>query len=217
MIPINIVWATEYVDGLSAIYLPCSKEQKDEFVKIFREETLKTVQKVIDECGGCYEVENDVDFIKNEKKIDDVYMIRFSVFSLYYPEGETLAPYSINDSLNETLKIFKELYPNIEPYGCIAYPWSDVHCGEVVQYVIGEEKDFYPHIGEAIAEALEENEDYFFDVFVDFFDDLLEEEETPSIDFIDKYKSYIKEDYYEQFVALYGVTDIVNSFIEENS
>ena len=169
-IPDCLVWAIGY-DGCTAVKVYCEEELREAIVARFKEvfngEYEKLLDLVEEEEGACYEKEEELNPFKGAQVTDYGVFLPFDALSLYCDiYGDHLSWHNAGEALEEALKIIKREHPSISYEGYVAYCWSDVHSGEVVQYEISSEKKkkkdkgdvIYDFVGEALGETLEDEE-----------------------------------------------------------
>ena len=102
------------------------------------------------------------------------------------------------DALEEAIQVLKEHYPNAEFRGCIQYPWSDAHGGDVIKFDVSSKQTDEPYafVGDVLKEAVEDEEEYFWDHIEDS-DDLDEIEED-----FEHYRDWVGEEAIEKLNEL---------------
>ena len=169
-IPDCLVWAMGD-DGCTAVKVYCEEELREgiaaRFTEVFNREYEKLMDLVEEEEGACYEKEEELNPFNGAQVTDYGVFLPFDALSLYCDEyGDHLSWHNAGEALEEALKIIKREHPSISYEGYVAYCWSDVHSGEVVQYEISSEKKkkkdkseiIYDFVGVALGEALEDEE-----------------------------------------------------------
>ena len=169
-IPDCLMWAMG-ADGCTAVKVYCEeglrKEIAARFTEVFNEEYEKLMDLIEEEEGACYEKEEEMNPFNGARLTDYGILLPFDALSMYCDEyGDHLSWHNAGEAMEEALKTIKREYPSISYEGYVAYCWSDVHSGEVVQYEISSEKKkkkdkrdvIYDFVGEALGEALEDEE-----------------------------------------------------------
>lgn len=169
-IPECLMWAMGD-DGCTAVKVYCEEKLREEiaarFTEVFNEEYEKLMDLIEEEEGACYEKEEEMNPFNGARLTDYGILLPFDALSMYCDEyGDHLSWHNAGEAMEEALKTIKREYPSISYEGYVAYCWSDVHSGEVVQYEISSEKKkkkdkrdvIYDFVGEALGEALEDEE-----------------------------------------------------------
>ena len=106
-----------------------------------------------------------------------------------------------NKALQKTLDEFEEKFPDIKYNGLIAYVWSDLISGDVVQYEVKSKgtksPDLYDFVGETLRELTTEED--FIDEFMGYIEDYDEEEWEELLESIDLYRDYISRKFIKNF------------------
>lgn len=216
-IPDCLMWAMGD-DGCTAVKIFCEEGLREEIVErfseAFNEEYEKLMDLVEEEGGACYEKEEELNPFHGAKVTDYGIFLSFDALSLYCDEyGDYLSSHNAGEALEEALKIIKREYPSISYEGYVAYCWSDVHSGEVVQYEISSEKKkkrdkrdvIYDFVGNALSGILEDEEVWF---------DLSEELENADENEI---KKIIKLFYlYSQWLPSNAIDKVIEIFEDSN-
>ena len=157
-------------DGCSAVKIYSEellrKEIASRFTELFNEEYVKIMDLIEEEEGACYEKDEGINPFTGAKVTDYGVFLSFDCLAMYSGFGDHLAIYDAGDALNMALNRIRQEYPSISYEGYIAYCWSDVHGGDVVQYQISskrrrkKDKSFvvYDFIGEALRKILEDED-----------------------------------------------------------
>ena len=166
----SLVWAMGD-DGCTAVKVYCEEELREgiaaRFTEVFNGEYEKLLDLVEEEEGACYEKEEELNPFNDAQVTDYGIFLSFDALSLHCDEyGDYLSWHNAGEAMEEALKIIKLEYPSISYEGYVAYCWSDVHSGEVVQYEISsvkkKKKDksvvIYDFVGKALGETLEDEE-----------------------------------------------------------
>ena len=169
-IPECLMWAMGD-DGCTAVKVYCEEKLREEiaarFTEAFNEEYEKLMDLIEEEEGACYEKEEEMNPFNGARVTDYGIFLPFDALSMYCDEyGDHLSWHNAGEAMEEALKIIKREYPSISYEGYVAYCWSDVNSGEVVQYEISsvkkKKKDksvvIYDFVGEALGETLEDEE-----------------------------------------------------------
>ena len=172
-IPDCLVEAMGY-DGCSAVKIyseeAIRKEIASRFTELFNEEYEKIMDLIEEENGACYEKDEGINPFNGANVTDYGVFLSFDCLAMYCGFGDHLANHNAGDALTMALKRIRQEYPSISYDGYIAYCWSDVHDGDVVQYEISskrrrkKDKGFiiYDFIGEALRKILEDKDAWEF-------------------------------------------------------
>ena len=165
-IPDCLVEAMGY-DGCSAVKIyseeAIRKEIASRFTELFNEEYEKIMDLIEEEQGDCEEKDEGINPFNSANVTDYGVFLSFECLAMYCGFGDHLANHNAGDALTMALKRIRQEYPSISYDGYIAYCWSDVHDGDVVQYEISskrrrkKDKSFivYDFIGEALRKILD--------------------------------------------------------------
>ena len=172
-IPDCLVEAMGY-DGCSAVKIyseeAIRKEIASRFTELFNEEYEKIMDLIEEEQGDCEEKDEGINPFNSANVTDYGVFLSFECLAMYCGFGDHLANHNAGDALTMALKRIRQEYPSISYDGYIAYCWSDVHDGDVVQYEISskrrrkKDKGFiiYDFIGEALRKILEDKDAWEF-------------------------------------------------------
>ena len=167
-IPDCLVWLMG--DGCTAVKVYCEKELQDSiaarFTEVFNEEYEELMDLIEEEEGDCNEKEEGINPFNGAQVRDYGVFLPFGSLAMYCEYGDQISWHNAGEALEKALKIIKNEYPAIRYEGYVAYSWSDVHGGDVVQYQISskrrrkKDKSFvvYDFIGEALRKILEDED-----------------------------------------------------------
>jgi ribosomal protein L7/L12 len=159
-----------------------------------------------EEQGDCEEKDEGINPFNSANVTDYGVFLSFECLAMYCGFGDHLANHNAGDALTMALKRIRQEYPSISYDGYIAYCWSDVHDGDVVQYEISskrrrkKDKGFviYDFIGEALRKILEDR-----DAWEDLSESLLYTDENTLkkiIKLYHLYSSFVPSDSIERII-----------------
>ena len=177
-----------------------AKENAIEFFKKqFKKNWTEAVKEVEKIYGDCEEAD-DLDELPIEVSETD-FGFFVEIEDLYLSYGYCCCENEYgNKALQKTLDEFEEKFPEIKYNGLIAYVWSDLKSGDVVQYEVKSKgtksPDVYDFVGEILRELTTEED--FVDEFMGYIEDYDEEEWEELLENIDLYRDYISRKFIKE-------------------
>lgn len=159
----NLIWALESYD-ISGIKIFCDSYICDAvklyFISKFMEEWDTALLFCETKYGQCQTKEDEYTPIHVSTKEYGIF-VNVGALDIRYAYGDCCDLDLGIEALDNTLKAVKETYPSIEYEGYIAFPWSDLKSGDIVQYHVFSKKTSYltdkcfDFVGEKLAHILE--------------------------------------------------------------
>jgi len=125
--------------SISGLYIYCEPSKSEAVCKFFTEkfqaEWDLAVQKVIEEWGSGDE-DDDIGNPATVSVFEKGVYVYLEPLDIPYRYGNYCNIGEGDRALRKTLKAIEKEFPGVSYEGYIAYEWSDIHSGEVVQYEI---------------------------------------------------------------------------------
>lgn len=226
-LPECLVWAME--EGCTAVKIYCAEDLRtsvaSRFTEVFGEEYDKVMDLVEEEDGDCNEKEEGMNPFNGAQITDYGVYLSFDSLALYSCGGDFLASHDAGEALEKTLKKIKKEFSSIKYEGYVAYCWSDVHAGDVCQYIITSEKRkkdaediVYDFVGEALAGILQDDE--VWDNLAEELEDADENDFKKILKLFHMYSQWIPSNATDRIIDISDdvdedLRDVLESFVED--
>ena len=211
----SIIWSVEE-ETLSGINIYCDSSKSQEIADFFGENFNKywdeAKDAVEEEYGDCVEKDENCPSIATVSLADYGVKVVLEPLYLSYQGGDYIESEGYaGKALDKTLTKLLNTYPDVSYEGCIAYTWSDVHCGEAECWQISSSEEnpsedkVYDFIGETLSRELWDPE--FWEKMSDNLEDSdIDDFKQVLCNLID-YKKWIPDDAIEQLLDIAGNVD----------
>ena len=198
-------------DSASCITLYCDDETKhDELCKaisgIFDAEWERQAE-IFEEEVGMEPDEIEVPIMQEPFAHDGKIEIALLSLDMQANDGARGFPEYGCEAVNDTIRRFKEAYPEVPVHCSIQFEWYDEHTSETVQYEFPKESKVLPEVTAKAIEASIKSGDMeeHLHEFVEFDEDMLKELKK----FIEKSKPFLSEDAAVKFAEIADQIEII--------
>lgn len=184
---------------------------KTHFVEVFDDEYEKLLDLIEKEEGSTYEKEEGCNPLICAEIEDDGVFLCFDSFAMYCGEyGDFISMYNGGEAMEEALGTIKKEFPSIRYEGYVAYCWSDIHSGDIVQYEVSSENEnqknkrevIYDFVGRELSMLLELEDEEVWDSLSAHLEDADENEYKKIIKLFHIYSQWIPSDTIERVIEL---------------